>query len=254
MRDHVVDQAHREMHEAPAQADLAVGRAAAPARGGGGQRIRAMPHTQALGIHVEPLAEQPARLRLQPALHAILDLLLGGRGRQAKMQHARIGIEHQRADGRLQLERDRLAQEGQRRAILPLHRRQHAACGAGAPFRQLGEDPLLLFGDGVLDLTQRDPTRRGDRQPPVIDDKADGAPRRALEVVHQRTLAQRQATLVGAKRYGGGIDCGWGEEGSVRLRVRERRGFRREQRQFELNAVGGGGRSRWSQQFHARSR
>lgn len=101
MRNHVVDQAE-EMHEAPVQADLAVGGAASPTRRGGRQRIRAMPHAKALGVHLQALAEEASRLRLQPALHAVFDLLLGSGVRQAQVQHAGVGIEHQCADGRFQ--------------------------------------------------------------------------------------------------------------------------------------------------------
>ncbi len=50
-----------------------------------------------VGVDLEPLHQQAARLVLEPALHAVLDLLLVGVRRQRQVQHARVGVEQQRA-------------------------------------------------------------------------------------------------------------------------------------------------------------
>src|SRR5450432_49 len=46
---------------------------------------------------------------------------------------------------------------------------------------QLGEDPAALFAHRCVDLAQRHPLGRADRQPLGADDEADAATARALE-------------------------------------------------------------------------
>src|ERR1700687_3736216 len=80
--DDVIDDRHGEMNQPPVEADLAVAGTTAPARGRRQQRIRAELPPQLGRVHRQPLAENLQCLRVQPALHALANLLdLGKRGK-----------------------------------------------------------------------------------------------------------------------------------------------------------------------------
>src|SRR6185437_7047199 len=75
VRNDVVDDGQRKMNQPPVQANLAITRTTAPARGRRRERIRAIVDAELLRVNREALAEQTLRFALQPPLHAILDLL-----------------------------------------------------------------------------------------------------------------------------------------------------------------------------------
>src|ERR1700722_6030364 len=75
VRDHIVNDVHREMNQPPVQADLAVAGTAAPARGSRRQRISPELHTQFGRIHRQPFAKNLQGLNMQPALHPLANEL-----------------------------------------------------------------------------------------------------------------------------------------------------------------------------------
>src|ERR1700710_1207702 len=135
------------MNQPPVQPDLAVAHATAPACRGRRQTELLVAYTEPLRIVIEPRPEDPPGLALQPALHAVLDLLCIDVARQAELEQARVLIEAQAARRRADRDPDRLAERGRFGAIDPVDIGQRTAFGAALPFREFVDDPLLLVRD-----------------------------------------------------------------------------------------------------------
>ena len=221
--DHVVDDLHREVHQSPVQPDGSIGRAAAPARARRRQGPSARRASQPLGEHRNALGEDFARACLQPGLHAVAQLLLAGTRRQPHPQQVAVSSDAARA--RVDRQRERGAQEAQRRTVVPADRDPLATRFVVAPFDQLAQDPARLLLQRSLDLAHRHPARSSDPQAAVVDDETDRAPARAAQLVVNRLLAQHRRAHAGGRAHG----------------RRRRRGRQVEQRQGQLERRVGDG-------------
>ncbi|MNQ51797.1 hypothetical protein D3C85_657930 [compost metagenome] len=187
MRDNVINDAGREMNQAPVQHDVAVAGAGAPARGRRRQPPAADLQAADLQKMRQPRAEPGAGALLQPGLRRVADTALIGRGRQRQQQGVAVlrgvGIAGQAglAAVATHAKHDALAQVRQFATGLPARVRDGQLLLAGMPFAQLGEDPAGFLAHRLVNLRQRDPTGRRHPQAVIGNDKAYAASARAQQ-------------------------------------------------------------------------
>ncbi len=100
-------------------------------------------------------------------------------------------------------QRDIAPEIGQRRPVLPLQGGLQALRITLMLFVQLAENPALLFADGKIDLSYRDPFRRRDAQAFLIDQKADRTALGTYQAVVQRMFLQLDTAHAGQWRSPG---------------------------------------------------
>src|SRR6185437_4113776 len=183
VRDDVLGELRRELHEPPVEADLTA-RVAAPPLAARVRKPQSGRHAvDARRIGGDARRDECPRLLTEPAPHAVGHLLLVVRARVSHDEMEKVGGDGERARV-VQLEGELVAAIDNRRARFPAPR--HYLAPAPAPFGECADDPFGTLGEGALDFTDAYPARRAHRQPVEIDLHADRAPPRADEPVLDR--------------------------------------------------------------------
>src|SRR5690606_37578645 len=212
VRDHVLHQLEREVHQPPVQPDDAVRGAAAPAGARGRQAPARRLAAQALAEDRQALAEDAGRFGLQPRVNAVAHLASARTGRQADAQGGAIADDA--VGPGTDLHAQAPAEISQRLAVGPSHREAFTTLLVLAPFDELRKDPAGLLLERRVELPQRVPGRSGDGQPAFVDLEADRAATAAPEMVVDALPFEDGAALARPRGR-------WGHRGDGLERQRE---------------------------------
>src|SRR6185436_9565574 len=181
VRDDVVGERGRDMHQAPGKADAAALGAHAPLGAGVGESYRRGGEAELRGEMRRARLERFESAELQPAHQSFQR----APARRADNQPSRLALHLARTFP--DLEHVQLAEKRQRFAA---HAEQQRRLGHPRPFVELGEDPAPLLAQEAFDLAPGRAQRRRDLQALRVDRQAERAPAAAGEAVLDATAAE----------------------------------------------------------------